>query len=34
MLYDTIQSGVMGVMTVGTHRKMCVTKMMEAINFF
>ena len=32
-LYDCLQSGVVALITIGEHRKVCVNFMMEALNF-
>lgn len=32
-VYDCLQGGVLGLMTVGEHRKVAVTQMIEALNF-
>lgn len=32
-LYDSLQSGVIGMLTIGVHRKVCVNYMIDALNF-
>ena len=32
-LYDSLQSGVIGMLTIGLQRKIAVTQMVDALNF-
>jgi hypothetical protein len=32
-LYDSLQSSVIGMLTIGVHRKVCVNYMMDALTF-
>lgn len=33
VLYDTLQSGMLGLMTVGVHRKQAINLMIQALTF-